>query len=606
MTTMAKALRLLTPRERRRGFLVMLMVVAMALLETASLASIMPFLAVLGNPSLVETNPVLAAAFDALGFASVDRFLLVLAIAAFVVIVTAGAFRSLTKFAISRYTEMRRHALSSRLLETYLGKPYTFFLNRNSADLAKSILSEADHLVLNVYGPAFRLLSYLVVSMAVIMLLVVVDPWLALTVATILGGAYGLVFLVVKGILGRIGRERRTANRERFTVAGEALDAIKEIKLLNREHSYLARFQPASMRYARHQATASTLAEVPRYLIEALGFGGILGLAVFLIATSEDMGITLPLLGLYAFAGYRLLPAAQQIYEAMAKLRFGAAAVDGVYADLRDWRRIRGPRTGAEPALQPRRSIELQGVWFTYPGAASPVLRDIHLTIPVGTTLGLVGSTGSGKTTLVDILLGLLRPTRGVFAVDGLPVTEDGLRSWQRTLGYVPQDPVLTDASVAENIALGLPREEIDFDAVERAARMAQVHDFIVESLPRQYETEVGERGVRLSGGQRQRIAIARALYHDPAVIVLDEATSALDNVTEQAVMQAVNGLSGQKTIVLIAHRLSTVRECDTVVLLEEGRIRAQGTYAELAATSAGFQAMANARTLGTAGGSAS
>ncbi|AHE98543.1 ABC transporter ATP-binding protein [Thioalkalivibrio paradoxus ARh 1] len=594
MTTFGKAWRLLTPRERRRGLLVLAMVITMALLEMASLASIMPFLAVLGNPELVETNRVLASAHELLGFESVDRFLVALALVAFVVIITAGAFRSLTKFAIARFTEMRRHSLGSRLLETYLGKPYPFFLNRNSADLAKSILSEVDQIVWYVYGPAFRVLAYLVVSLAIIVLLLVMDPTLALTVATVLGGAYGLVFFVVKGVLGRIGRDRSAANRERFTTAGEALDAIKEIKLLRREHSYLARFDPASMRFARHQATATTLAEVPRYLIEALGFGGILALAVFLMLKDGDMGSTLPLLGLYAFAGYRLLPAAQQIYEAMSRMRFGAAAVDGVFDDLKDWERL-GAMRAAIPALQPHRSIELQGVCFRYPGAAEAALRDIDLSIPVGATVGLVGGTGAGKTTLVDILLGLLRPTEGVLAVDGEPVSDETLLAWQGALGYVPQDPVLTDATVAENIALGVSAQEIDPAAVERAARMAQVHDFVTDQLPQQYQTVIGERGVRLSGGQRQRIAIARALYHDPAVLVLDEATSALDNLTEQAVMDAVNGLSHQKTIILIAHRLSTVRDCDKIVLLEQGRIRAQGNFADLAAGSEGFRAMAGA-----------
>jgi len=283
------------------------------------------------------------------------------------------------------------------------------------------------------------------------------------------------------------------------------------------------------------------------------------------------------------------------IYQGFASLRYGQAAVDSLYADLHpaDNTPAQLPKTAPAP-LKAKHSISLDHLSYAYPKATKPALIDLNLEIPVGSAVGLVGSTGAGKTTLVDVVLGLLRPTQGTITVDSVPVTEEQLRAWQQSLGYVPQEIFLTDTTIAENIALGIPKDQIDYDQVERCARMAQVHDFIVQELPAQYQTLVGERGVRLSGGQRQRIGIARALYHNPEVLVFDEATSALDTVTEQAVMDAIDALAHQKTIILIAHRLSTVKNCDQIVLLEGGGIKAKGTYSELTENNLEFKLMAN------------
>ena len=593
MNTYQKALALLTPHEKRRGALVLVLVIFMALLETAGVASILPFLAVLGNPQVVETNPVLTYLYATLGFQDVQRFLLALGIAAFGMVIIAAGFRVLTAYAMNRFISMRRHGLSERLLETYLRQPYAFFLNRHSGDLAKSILSEVDQVVGLVLGPAFHVIAASVVALALILMLVIIDPWLALGVGAVIGGMYLAVYLVVQGLLGRIGEDRTAANRERFTAAGEALGGIKDIKLLGREYAYLSRFRPPSIRFARHVATSTTLAEVPKYLIEAIGVGGILGLALVLMVTTDGVGTVLPMLGLYAFAGYKLIPAAQRIYEGFARLRYGASAVDGVYQDLRHRTTLAEIHQAGLPAWTPKREIALDGLSYCYPNAAKPALTDINLTIPVGSAVGIVGGTGAGKTTLVDIILGLLRPTEGTMYIDGEPVTATNLRTWQNALGYVPQHIFLTDTSIAENIALGVPNAKINREAVERSARIAQIHEFIVNELPQGYDTLVGERGVRLSGGQRQRIGIARALYHDADVIVFDEATSALDNLTESEVMAAIDALPGDKTVLMIAHRLSTVRRCDRIVVLDQGQMVGCDTWDALMAGNPAFQRIA-------------
>ena len=595
-----KLLSLLSRQEKRRGAVVLGMVVVMALLETAGVASVMPFLSVLGNPETVKTNPFLSQAYEGLGFTSVDAFLLALGAGAFALIVFSAAFRSLTVYAMNRWAFMRMHSLSERLLETYLRQPYAFFLNRHSGDMSKGILTETQQLQQQVIKPGLNAVAYGVVLIAIVTLLVAINPALAVGAAAVLGGMYALIYWTIRGFLDRIGRDRVRANQERFQAAGEALGGIKDIKLLGREHAYLSRFRGPSIRFAKHQATSQTLAEVPKFVIEAVAFGGIIALTLVLMATHGGatggaLGEVLPVLGLYAFAGYRMLPAAQRVYQGLAQLRFGGAAVDSVHDDLHRRAELAEIRKQAPAPLIPRQAVALADVHYAYPNAPAPALAGIDLHIPVGSSVGLVGSTGAGKTTLVDVLLGLLRPTAGAITVDGEPVTDTNLRAWQQALGYVPQEIFLTDASVAENIALGVPPERIDPEQVERCARMAQLHDFVVQEMPQQYATVVGERGGKLSGGQRQRIGIARALYHDPSVLVFDEATSALDTVTEKAVMEAIDALHHQKTIILIAHRLSTVRNCDQVVLLEQGQITAAGGFEELQGRSERFRAMATA-----------
>ena len=592
MNTYQKALSLLTPHEKRRGVLVLLLVVVMALMETAGVASILPFLAVLGNPEVVHTNPILSTLYTRLEFQSIDRFLMVMGIAAFAVVILGAGVRILTTYAMNVFAQMRGHSLAERLLETYLRQPYVFFLNRHSSDLAKGILSEVYQVVTGVLQPGFYLIAYSIVALALIVLLILVDPWLALVVGLVIGGLYAIVFLSIKGLLGRLGTDRVAANQERFTAAGEALGGIKDIKLLGRESVYLSRFRPSSMRFARHQAINAVLSETPKYLIEAVAIGGTLILALFLMSTDDSVGSVLPVLGLYAFTGYKLLPAAQRIYTGLAQLRFGAAALNSVYEDLQHRTALAEIHTTAPATLVPKQEIVLDGLCFTYPQATKSALEAISLTIPVGHSVGLVGGTGAGKTTLVDLILGLLRPTEGMLMVDGVPITEANLRAWQQALGYVPQVIFLTDTTVAENIALGVPRAAIDMGRVQDCARMAQIHEFVMSEMPNQYQTLVGERGVRLSGGQRQRIGIARALYHNPAVLVFDEATSALDTMTERAVMDAVHALSHQKTIILIAHRLSTVRACDQIFMLDHGRLVDKGSYEELLVQSSLFQEM--------------
>jgi ABC-type multidrug transport system fused ATPase/permease subunit len=371
----------------------------------------------------------------------------------------------------------------------------------------------------------------------------------------------------------------------------EAFGAAKEVKVGGLEYAYIQRFAGPAQTYARHLANVSVISQLPRFALEAIAFGGMLLVMLYLMAKSGSFASALPIIALYVFAGYRLMPALQQIYAALTQLRFAGPALDALHQDLMSLQPA-GPNT-QEPAMPLTQAITLNKIIYRYPNAVTPALKGISLTIPAKSTVGLVGATGSGKTTTVDLILGLLDAQEGMLAIDGQPIIEQNKRAWQRAIGYVPQQIYLADDTVAANIAFGIEPEHIDQVAVERAAKIANLHEFVTNDMPQGYATTVGERGMRLSGGQRQRIGIARALYHNPQVLILDEATSALDNLTEQAVMEAVHNLGHEITIILIAHRLGTVKECDQIFLLEKGELKGQGLFEELRQANESFKNMA-------------
>jgi ABC-type bacteriocin/lantibiotic exporter with double-glycine peptidase domain len=591
-----KFIDLLTPPERKHAGVLMGMILVMAFLDMLGVASILPFMAVLAKPELVQTNAVLNIAFTVsreIGIHTPEQFLFALGALVFVLLVTSLAFKALTTYAQTRFALMREYSIGKRLVEGYLHKPYSWFLSRHSADLGKTILSEVTTVINNGMIPLMTLMAQSTVALVLLILLLIVDPLLALSVSLVLGLAYASIFAVMSGWLKRLGQARIKANQERFTAVSEAFGAAKEVKVGGLEQTYIQRFAAPAEIFAKGQTTASIIGQLPRYALEAIAFGGMLLVILYLMAESGSFASALPIIALYAFAGYRLMPALQQLYQAITQLRFVAPALDALHQDLMGLQAADAQHSRLSP-LPLIRAIKLSHVSYRHPNAPQLALKDIDLTIPAHSTVGFVGATGSGKTTTVDVILGLLEPQDGSLNIDGQPITAANRRQWQRAIGYVPQHIYLADDSVAANIAFGLNAKEIDPQAVERAAKIANLHEFVVNELPQGYATTVGERGVRLSGGQRQRIGIARALYHNPQVLILDEATSALDNLTEQAVMEAVNNLGNDITIILIAHRLSTVRQCDQIYLMERGEVIASGGYDELMASCQQFMSMAS------------
>ncbi|SIR05380.1 ABC-type bacteriocin/lantibiotic exporter, contains an N-terminal double-glycine peptidase domain [Alkalispirochaeta americana] len=596
--------KILDASERRSLVLVLFMILILAFVEMAGVGSIMPFLAVAADPTLVETNPYLSRAYEFFGFTSTTRFLIFLGVVVTSFIVMQNLFTILVKYAKARFAYMRGHSLSSRLLATYLSNPYVFFLNQNSTELSKNVLAEVRMLVNRYITPLLDGITDCVVCISVAAILIAVDPLVASVVALVVGGLYGLIFLGVRGVLSVLGRRRLRANTERFTATMEALAGIKDVKLLGKERFFLERFAKPSKKMARASTKIDVIGKSPAFLLNAIVYGGIVTAITMIMALSENPGEYIPVIGLYVFAGSRLMPKVQHIFVALAKVQAYQSTVELIFEHFNQSDSSTGARSGMVDALSApsaleveplpfTREISLENLSFTYPGASEGVIHNQSLTISRNTTIGLVGTTGCGKTTLVDIILGLLRPTEGRVCVDGVEVTEENLRTWQANLGYVPQSIYLTDGTITENIAFGIPPEHLDHQAVRRAAHIANLGHFIEEELPGGYDGTVGERGLRLSGGQRQRLGIARALYTNPDVLVMDEATSALDGMTESAIMEAIEELTGSKTIIIIAHRLATLRKADTIYLLDKGRIVARGSYEELLAENSAFQDMA-------------
>lgn len=575
LDTYRKLRDLLSPRERRQALLLLALMLVVGIVEVTSVASIFPLIAVLSNPEMVQSNHYLNLAYTALGYTNVHSFLILLSAVVFLVVVGRTALTALSSYALLRFSYMRSHTLGMRLLETYLRHKYTWFLSRHSADLSKTVFSEVGEVIGGSLMPALQLVAQGIVGVCIVALVIAIDPLVALIATLTLGLAYGAIYLFIRHLLERIGRERVEANRERFQVAQEAFGGIKEVKVGGLEKGYLRRFERASRVYERRRASLQVFGDMPRYALEAIAIGGMLLVIMALLLRNDgNLSATLPAIAVYAFAGIRLLPVVQTLYRAIVTLRASGPALSQLHRDLID--DSAGPEFEIPPPMPLRRAIELRDVSFAYPNAERPALREITLTIPMHATVGIVGKTGAGKSTLVDLILGLLEPQEGRLLVDGAPIGPHNVRAWQRSIGYVPQSIFLADESIASNIAFGTPPEQINIAAVERAARMASLHEFVASELPQGYDTPIGERGVRLSGGQRQRVGIARALYHDPEVLVLDEATSALDTLTEQAVMESVRSLSRRKTIILIAHRLTTVEECDVVFVVDNGHLIAQ------------------------------
>ena len=570
------------------------MILVMAFLDMLGVASILPFMAVLANPEIVQTNAVLNTAFISsrhIGIHTTEQFLFALGVLVFVLLVTSLALKALTTYAQTRFALLREFSIGKRLVEGYLHQPYSWFLNRHSADLGKAILSEVNAVIYKGMLPLMTLMAQSTVALSLLILLIIVDPQLALSVGVVLGLAYAGIFAAMSGWLKRLGQARIDANKERFTVVSEAFGAVKEVKLGGLERAYIQRFAKPAEIFAKGQATAEVISQVPRFALEAIAFGGMLLVILYLMAKSGSFASALPIIALYAFAGYRLMPALQQVYGALTQLSFAAPALDALHKDLMS---LESAVPNAQQSAMPfTHAITLDNVSYRYPNAATPALNAISFSIPARSTVGLVGSTGSGKTTTVDLILGLLDAQEGTLTIDGQIINDRNKSAWQRTIGYVPQQIYLADDTVAANIAFGVESEQINQAAVEKAARIANLHEFVTKHLPHGYSTTVGERGVRLSGGQRQRIGIARALYHNPRVLILDEATSALDNLTEQAVMEAVQNLNHEITIILIAHRLNTVKQCDQIYLLDKGELKEQGVFEELILANEHFREMA-------------
>jgi ATP-binding cassette, subfamily B, bacterial PglK len=585
-------LSLLNRRQRVQCVLLLGGMMVRAVAQLAGVAAIVPFISIVADPDIIRRNDQLRWLYERGGFESDTSFLTAVGLGVIAALAVSNGVSALTTWASRRFVASANHYLSMRLLRGYLHQPYAFFVNRNSAGLSKNILSEVTTAVNGVLLPSLNVIAQSMVVVAMAALLIAFDPLIVLGVVVVLGGAYSVVYFAIRRRQEALGEVQKECNRLRFKVAGEAFGGIKDVKVLQRESEFLAQYGPPSRKYNNAYASNAIVQQLPRYMLETLAFSTIVIVALYYLRGGAGITEVLPALSLFAVASYRMMPAIQTLFGDIVAIRFNRPGLDDVCRDLDRFTPVTAGLPAAVATLNLSREIRVDNVTFRYPGAASPALDAVSFEIPPNQTIGLVGASGSGKTTMVDLLLGLYEPEQGRITIDDTDLNASTVTAWRRHVGYVPQHIFLTDDSIARNIAFGVSSRDLDVARVEMAARVANIHEFVT-ALPEGYGTLVGERGVRLSGGQRQRIGIARALYHDPSVLVLDEATSALDGATEDAVMEAIRELAGRKTMIIIAHRLTTVQDCDHILVMSEGKVIARGTFDTLLSSCAAFRALA-------------
>ena len=577
---------LFSTEEKKEMYWLLSAMLLLGFVEFVGVGSILPFMQVVASKEAIYENQILHRLFLLGQFSDERIYLLVLGICVLVLVIVNNVYIAFVNWKIFHFSWMRNATISTRLFSYYLYEKYEYFLNVNTADLEKNLFDEVRMVVIGILTPLLMIAKNSITIISVFILLLYIDPALAIATMLCLGGAYVLLFAMITRYLKKIGKIRADANTKRFKIADEALKGIKELNVLGRKQYFIDIFEKYSVIMSVSQANKSVVSKLPKHAFEVIAFGGILIIILYFLIRDYELSKVVPILSLYAFAGYRLMPALQTIFTGIAELRYTQAALDNLAIDLTTISETTPCKNNSGEAEQSFgetiEKIDIADLWYSYPEDSSYVLRGISISIDKNSTIGIIGTTGAGKTTLVDILLGLLEIEKGSLKVNGEALNEKNMANWRSRVGYVPQDIFLLDTTILENIAYGINKNEINVDAVIKAGKLAKIHTTIVESFTEGYDTIVGERGVKISGGQRQRIGIARALYHDPDVLIFDEGTSALDNMTEKELMDEIQSLSSEKTIIMIAHRLSTLKFCDKIFCLENGSVVDSGSYEEV------------------------
>ncbi|NCC75688.1 MAG: ABC transporter ATP-binding protein [Clostridia bacterium] len=599
-SSMVKLFRLFNKKERWEVVLVFWASFITALIQSTSVISVMPFINLVMNMDSVNEESWIKRLYDWGQFRDTNSFVFTVGIAVIILLVLSSTLSSLTSWIKHQFVLKRNYNLSLRLLTKYLDKPYAYFLKKNTSELGKNILSEVNNLG-NQYLTNF--IEMIISSLLFIFLLVtlfIVNFKVTLLIFIFFGLAYGTMTLLFRMQLIKTGELVVKFNRERFKTANEALGSIKITKAFNLENYFAGRYSKAAKKYSHYQLFARMIGDIPNYILEGMVFSILIIVILVIVRQGHNLTVLIPTISVYAMAGYRMTPALNRLFKAITSMIHNKPILDKVYDDLfddYDQKKLAevNPVNQNQLSVTPvsfDRALSLQNVTFSYDESRT-IINNLSMEIPKNSVVGFAGTTGAGKTTLIDIFLGLLQPDSGQFVVDETAVTPETVHGWHKLVSYVPQDIFLIDDTVRSNIAFGVAEKNIDDAKVRQVAKIAAIDDFIEEQMANGYDTIVGERGIRLSGGQRQRIGLARALYRDPEVLILDEATSALDGATEERVLKGIHEDSSVKTILIIAHRLNTLKVCDQIYLLENGQIIDQGTYDQLCEHNATFKQMA-------------
>ena len=586
---------LMNPEQRRKFAFLQILVIVMAIFELIGIASIGPFMVLVSDFSVLEGDNFIARIYSVSGLTNHYDFTFLIGILVLLLLLIGSFISMYTTWVLSIFGQEAGVKIGNRLFEFYLNKPWLYHTSVSSSTLTKQISVEANRITTGVITPLMQLNSKIITAIFISIALLFYNPLITISALIIFTLSYYIIYRIVRYRLSINGDMVSQSSKERFKLMAEGFGGVRDILLSRCQNNYVNIFVRSGDKYSHHHGETIALAHVPRYIMEFVVFGSLIIFLLYLLNKyNGEFGMILPVLSIYTLASFKIIPALQQIYASIVLIRGNISSFDSIKQDLEEsFDMANNSISKNNKSLLIRDSIELNGIQFTYPGKNIPAIEGLNIKIPVNKIIGISGSSGSGKSTIIDILIGLIQPDKGEILIDGTPLLSENIGNWQDKIGFVAQSIFLSDASIMENIAFGLSKNDIDISKVHRAIELSHLSKVIAE-LPKGVETMVGERGVQLSGGQRQRIGIARALYHDPEILIFDEATSALDGTTEKTIMDAIHDFSGLKTIIMIAHRLTTLKKCDLIYFIDQGRVVDSGNFENLINNNSEFKKMAN------------
>ena len=577
-------LSLLDKNQRNKLLVLQLLMILMAMMELIGVASIGPFMAIVSNKDVIDTNNILNQIYLFTGISSKDTFLLVVGGFVLLSIATGSLLSIYTTWRSSLFASTLGVQLSDRLYNYYIGNNWLFHLSNNSSDLINNISTETLRVTNLIIQPLILMNSKIILAIIISTAVIAFNPLVAIVGAFIFIFSYFLIYKLFSTKLKKHGETISKENSMRFRLMSEGFGGIKDLIMLQRYKIFGQKFVESGKALSYAHGSSFALANIPRYVMEFVAFGSVVILIIYLISINNSASTLLPVLAIYALAGLKLLPAMQQIYSCFAIIRGSTSSFDMIKKDL--YHSLSSSKKLNEEVLSVEikflNEIKLESIKYRYPLKDKDALVNVNLKIKQGQFVGIVGTSGSGKSTLIDLILGLITPTSGYIEVDGNRLNEKNINSWRQKIGYVPQNVFLTEATVAENIAFGLEKSEIDSNKITEVIKAAGLESWLAASEKHIFNESVGERGGNLSGGQRQRIGIARALYNDNQILILDEITSALDRVSEEVVMNTIYKLRSDKTIIMVTHKMDTIKQCDIIFVVDNGLVIDSGKYEEL------------------------
>lgn len=569
-------------KEKRSFIFVIFLSLILPFVELFGIGSVFAFVDLILNPANIENSKIMSKLNDFLEIENQEKLINITGFLVIISLIVRNTFIAFNLWMVTKFSQVVSAGLASRLLSSYLKLPYHFFMENNHATLLKNINTEAHLVATGFLMPLIKIFSGIFVFLVVFLSLLLYNFSITITIFFTLGSIYLIVYYLSKKIFSEYGKKRFEYNHKRFEYTSQLISGVQEIKVLGKETFFYKKCKNIFYKVAHLYTKISVIPRLPRLVMELLIFISIVLLVSYNSSNDSNSNqSTLSFLVLFGMSSYRLMPYLDGLFLALTSIKLNNAVVEEIKRHLKDPKRDNSSLE--EKKIRPlKKSISLNGVFFKYRNREKSSLEKLDLEIKYGKSVALVGPTGSGKSTIINLLLGLYLPDKGTLKVDQKKIDKYNVRSWQKLIGFVPQEIYLSDENVKSNIAFGIPDHEIDMDRIIQTSKMAGIYDFISNELPEKFDTLIGERGSRISGGQKQRIGIARALYHDPSFIVFDEATSSLDNITERLISETIFKTLKDKTIIMVAHRISTIRNCDLIYVINEGGVEAKGSYNQL------------------------